>query len=211
MKIAAGLVIAAVVIAVAMILSVVPGPRDKGNRPAVPLAAKQSYVPLPPLDTTTKSSAASVAEAPPQAVAQGAESTADKEQVMASMHDAAITYDPASLPAIAQHLSSPDAEVRTAAAEAVVLLGDSAGAKFLHEAAKKARSTAEAADLKAKADYLDLPTANLLTKEQLEKLRLRKAQGQLARKQADKPPRRLQIPPSRSSPATQTDPDLKTP
>jgi len=210
MKIAVGLAIAAVAIVVVAIFSV-PSPQGKAHRPIDPVAARQSYAPLHPLGAATKSADESFAAVSPRKLAQGTESTADKEQVMVSIHDAATTYDPALLPAIARHLNSPDAQVRTAAAEGIVLLGDAAGAPLLREAAKKARSTAEAADLTAKADYLDLPPANLLTKEQLEKLKLRKAQGQLIRKQNSKPPRRLKMSPSSSSPAPQPNPGTTAP
>jgi hypothetical protein len=89
----------------------------------------------------------------------------DRELVLTSIHEAAITYDPAVLGDIVRHLGSPDPEVRAAASEGVILLGDSSGAPFLREAARKARDPAESADLAAKGDYLELPPAKLLRKQ----------------------------------------------
>jgi len=121
-----------------------------------------------------------------------------------------ISSDGRSSPAIARHLNSSDPEVRAAALEGVVLLGDAAGANFLREAANKARNPAEAAEFKAKAEYLELPPAELLTEAQLEKLRQRKSQGLLTPKRAGpaaqhlkEPPRKMVQQPAHELPPTQ--------
>jgi hypothetical protein len=95
----------------------------------------------------------------------------DKEVLLADIQAAAITYDPASLPTLAGYLDSADAEVRAAAADGIVLLGDGSGAGFLRQAAKRARNKAEAADWQAKADYLDLPPVSLFSPEKIRALR----------------------------------------
>jgi len=102
---------------------------------------------------------------------------ADKTSILSALEEAAITYDAAQLPVIAPHLTSPDAEVRAAAVEAVMLLGDSSGARLLRQAAAQARSGEEAAQLRAKADYLDLPPASLFTPEDAAAIRARAGLG----------------------------------
>lgn len=94
---------------------------------------------------------------------------------MVSIHEAAITYDSASLPTIAQYLTSPDAEVRNAAIDGIMLLGDAAGAPLLRQAALSTGNQLEAAELRAKADYLELPPAKLMTPEKIKMLRERNA------------------------------------
>ncbi len=100
---------------------------------------------------------------------------ADPETILAQIHEAAITYDAGALPSISPHLSSPDPAVRAAALAGIVLLGDAAGAPLLRRAADRARHPAEAAELRAQADYLELPTARLLSPEKIEEIRARHA------------------------------------
>jgi len=99
----------------------------------------------------------------------------DKEAIFTAIHEAAITYDAGSLSLISPHLSSSDAEVRAAAVDGIMLLGDAAGAPLLRKAADQARNAAEEADLRAKADYLELPPAKLLGEGQIQALRARRA------------------------------------
>ncbi len=106
---------------------------------------------------------------------------ADKQEVLSAMNEAAITYDPASLPVIAPHLKSPDPEIRAAAVDAIVVLGDAAGSTLLRQAAKSARSREEASDLQQKADYLELPPA---TPEFLKEMRALREQRAARQKSA---------------------------
>jgi len=112
-----------------------------------------------------------VGSPPPSATPQ----VNDKETVLSSIHSAAITYDPASLPQISPFLSSPDPEIRAAAIDGIMLLGDAAGSPLLRQAAAQTGNPAEAADLRAKADYLELPPAKLLTPEKIKLLKERNA------------------------------------
>jgi hypothetical protein len=86
---------------------------------------------------------------------------APKELVMNKLHEASVSYDPSQLPLIEPHLRDPDPEIRAAALDAVVVLGDAAGAALLREAAKVAASAEEAENLEKTADYLELPPADL--------------------------------------------------
>ena len=103
-----------------------------------------------------------------------------KDAILAAIQEAAITYDPTSLPAIAPHLGSQDPVVRAAAVDGIMLLGDAAGAPLLRRAADRSANAAESASLKAKAAYLELPPGKLLTPKKLEALRTRKAAGKAA-------------------------------
>jgi hypothetical protein len=58
---------------------------------------------------------------------------------------------------IEPYLYHADPEIRAAALDGVVLLGDGAGAKLLRTAAGKTTDPSEALRLKEMADYLDLP------------------------------------------------------
>ena len=109
---------------------------------------------------------------------------ADKQEVLMAMNEAAITYDPASLPVIAPHLKSTDPEIRAAAADAIIVLGDAAGSSLLRQAAKTARTREEADDLQQKADYLELPPATPEFLKQMRALREQRA----AQRQATIPP-----------------------
>ncbi len=80
-----------------------------------------------------------------------------KNGILEDIQEAASTYNPAQLPQIEPFLSHSDPEIRQAAREGVVLLGDTAGAKMLREAASRATDPTEIQQLREMADYLDLP------------------------------------------------------
>lgn len=104
------------------------------------------------------------------------------DEIISQLQEASFTYDAAALKDIQPHLASADPAVRQAALDAVVTLGDPAGAKILREAAGKTRNAIEAAELRAKADYLELPPASLLSPEKIHALRAaRQAQSNTTR------------------------------
>jgi hypothetical protein len=120
------------------------------------------------------SSPTSPASAPAITSLNSSSLLADKEsadEIISRLQEASFTYDAAALKDIQPHLVSSDPAVRQAALDAVVTLGDPAGAKVLREAAGKTRNAAEAAELRAKADYLELPPASLLSPEKIRALR----------------------------------------
>ena len=59
------------------------------------------------------------------------------DHIVKQVRAAAITYDPASLSLISPYLNSPDLELREEAVNAVVTLGDAAGAPLLRSQAEK--------------------------------------------------------------------------
>lgn len=84
---------------------------------------------------------------------------APREVLLEAINDVAITYDPAELPKIKPYLLHPDAEVRKAALDGMVVLGDAAASPLLRDAARQVTSTKEAIEMMQAAEYLELPSA----------------------------------------------------
>lgn len=82
-----------------------------------------------------------------------------KEDILAVIHEASVTYDPRQLPKIAAFLHHPDAQIRQGAIDGMIVLGDSAAAPLLREAAQSASSPQEAVALENAAAYIELPSA----------------------------------------------------
>ena len=85
------------------------------------------------------------------------ETTASREQTLETIQDLAVTYDAASVPALARFLSNRDAEIRAAARDGLIQLGERAAIPYLQEAARKA-APEEAQALREAAEFLALPT-----------------------------------------------------
>jgi hypothetical protein len=85
---------------------------------------------------------------------------------LGSLQEAATTYSPEGIPLIEPSLYSSDREVREAAADALVVLGETGGAKALRKAAAKSRDPREAVALIERAEYLELPPAKLSHRKQ---------------------------------------------
>ncbi|MEO8616643.1 MAG: HEAT repeat domain-containing protein [Luteolibacter sp.] len=101
---------------------------------------------------------AALSPASPEAAAAIAQA---REAAIDQMHDAATTYDKAQLPVIQPYLVDPDPELRAAAADCMIILGDASAGPMLREAAKKMDSAEEAKDLEKKADYVELPPIDI--------------------------------------------------
>lgn len=84
-----------------------------------------------------------------------------KQTILEKIHEASITYDPAQLPAIRGYLVHPEAEIREAAVNGMIVLGDASAGPMLREAAKLAPTAKEAVVMEEAADYVELPSANL--------------------------------------------------
>ena len=86
---------------------------------------------------------------------------AAREVILEKMHFAATSYDAAELPVIRPYLESPDPELRAAAVDAMLLLGDSSAGWMLREAAKRLGSVEEQKVMNEAAEYIEMPPANL--------------------------------------------------
>ena len=64
-----------------------------------------------------------------------------REEIVDRMNEASVSYDPAQLPVIEPYLRNGDPAIRTAALDAVLVLGHADGAPLLREAAKLAESS----------------------------------------------------------------------
>jgi hypothetical protein len=86
---------------------------------------------------------------------------AARDAALEKIHDAATTYDPVELAAIRPYLVNADPEIREAAVNGMIVLGDAAAGPMLREAAARMESAEEAKAMLAAADYVELPSANL--------------------------------------------------
>jgi hypothetical protein len=84
-----------------------------------------------------------------------------REEILEEINDAAVTYDPADLPRIEPYLLHPDEEIRQAAMNGMVTLGDASAGALLRKAAALAPTPQEAVRLLEAADYVELPSATL--------------------------------------------------
>lgn len=86
----------------------------------------------------------------------------ERDRIVEEVREAAITYDPASLSVIAPYLNSPDLELRQEAVNAVVTLGDAAGAPLLRAQAAKETDPLRKKELLDFAAWLELPPAQFV-------------------------------------------------
>ncbi len=131
----------------------------RAARPAPPLPgatppALASAPPTPPAfaSTNAETEAANASPPPPPAAPLPNGDAAEE-----AIHELAITYDAASIPALARYLDHPDPEIRAAAREGFIALGERAAIPVLRAAAERA-SAEEATLLREAADFLALPT-----------------------------------------------------
>lgn len=92
------------------------------------------------------------------------------------MHEAMISYDPANLPVIARYLEHRDKELRTAALNNMLQMGDKAAATLLRKAAETAATPQEAVAMLDAAAYLELPSGLELLKKKKAKFASGKTQ-----------------------------------
>ena len=79
------------------------------------------------------------------------------EAAIEAISELSATYDAASVPALARYLKHKDPEIRAAARDGLINLGERAAIPFLAEAAKTA-PVGEAQSLREAAEFLALPT-----------------------------------------------------
>jgi HEAT repeat protein len=84
-----------------------------------------------------------------------------KEAAIGHLQEVSTTYDPAGLPQIQPYLENPDPDIRAAAVDAMIVLGDSRAGTMLREAAKKLTSFEESKKMEEAARYVELPSADI--------------------------------------------------
>jgi hypothetical protein len=141
---------------------------DSGSVPIAPLSGNTKKS-----NPETQASASDHTGGNPQDAAARQIDPAEAEKIrveaLEKIHDASVSYDPAELPVIRPYLLSSDPELRAAAVDAMIVLGDASAGPMLREAAKSLASEEEAKQMLKAADYVELPPANI--KEVAEKMR----------------------------------------
>lgn len=89
-------------------------------------------------------------------------------EILNEIEQASVTYDAKALPQIEPYLLHPDAEVRAAAMNGMIVLGDSAAAPLLRKAAESAATPKESVALSEAADYMELPAGTFVPKQRAE-------------------------------------------
>ncbi len=126
-----------------------PVPLSPKTAPASPPPAQEGILsPIP----TAEAEADADADEP-----NGETDGAAFQRILEQIEELAITYDAASIPALAGFLTHPDARVREAAREGLVTLGEAAAIPHLKTAAQHAKAD-EAKLLEDAAEFLALPT-----------------------------------------------------
>lgn len=119
-----------------------------------PAASPAPTVSASPGDRRPTEAATSAAAAAPLATAP---SLPAGEAALQAIDELTVTYDAASVPDLARYLKHSDPEIRSAARDGLINLGERAAIPFLQEAAKTAPAE-EATALREAADFLALPT-----------------------------------------------------
>lgn len=88
-----------------------------------------------------------------------------KEEILETVHQASITYDPKELPVIQKFLLDADPEIREAARNAMIVLGDGSAGPMLRDASKLAPTPHEAVAMLEAADYVELPSGTFNLKK----------------------------------------------
>lgn len=99
--------------------------------------------------------------------APAAEGLKDEERfaILSTIEQASVTYDAKGLPLIEPYLLHQDPEVRLAAMNGMIVLGEAAAGPLLRKAAEKSTSPKEAVALSEAADFVELPSGTFVPKE----------------------------------------------
>ena len=96
------------------------------------------------------------------------EAMAAKQRILDQIHDAAVAYDPSSIPVIEPFLLHADPEVRAAAINGFIVLGERGAVPIMRAAAAQAPTPQDAMALLQAAEYIDLPSAtNIIRKKKI--------------------------------------------
>ena len=98
---------------------------------------------------------------PPNAPAPFVAVAMTNDVIFNVIQEASTSYNAKELPKIQPYLTHPDAEIREAAINGIINLGDAAGSPLLRAAAKNTTDSKEAVKMLQAADYLELPSGSL--------------------------------------------------
>ncbi len=127
-------------------------------------ATQDSKTPKPP--TSYDSSRNNPTAKSNAATATGESPALNHQALLEEINEAAVTYDAAALPRIQPYLTHSAPEVREAAKNGMIVLGDAAAGPLLREASRHVTTPQEAVALLEAADYVELPSGSVLLKSQ---------------------------------------------
>jgi hypothetical protein len=134
------------------------GPERATSQPVAAKPREEAPAAPAPTSTTTSKAASAVAATVTATAAPAAQAV---PQILEAIHEASISYDAKDLPKIQPYLIHADPEVRAAALEGMLVLGDAAGAPLLRQAASTLKDPREAVKYLDAAEYLELPSGSL--------------------------------------------------
>ncbi|MFD0895834.1 hypothetical protein KBB96_07795 [Luteolibacter ambystomatis] len=112
----------------------------------------------PSEDAKLPASRQQVASARVSSRATAGSSAEERADVMARIDEAVKSYEPAAVKAIAPYLTSTDRDLRSAAREGLIQLGEPDGIAVLRLAATRMSDPAETNACREAADFLELPS-----------------------------------------------------
>ena len=89
----------------------------------------------------------------------------ERSAILNTIEQASVTYDAKALPLIEPYLLHQDPDVRLAAMNGMIVLGEAAAGPLLRKAAEKCTSPKEAVALSEAADFVELPSGTFVPKE----------------------------------------------
>lgn len=126
-----------------------------GTNPQTQVITRTAIRPTPDKPSEPPASASGSPESSPKS----------RESIMEEIRDAALTYDAKALPRIRPYLLNSDPDIREAAINGMITLGDASAGPMLREAARQTTDPREAARLLDAADYVELPSGTPLLKK----------------------------------------------
>lgn len=88
----------------------------------------------------------------------------ERSAILNTIEQASVTYDAKALPLIEPYLLHQDPEVRLAAMNGMIVLGEAAAGPLLRKAAEMSTSPKEAVALSEAADFVELPSGTFVPK-----------------------------------------------
>lgn len=140
-------------------------PRERNAPPSSADPARTALAARLPMKSDPHGSVSLPRAAGPTVAQEPKLSEEERTVILNGIEQAAVTYDAKALPDIERYLLHPDPEVRQAAMNGMVVLGDAAAGPLLRMAAEKAPTPQEAVSLGEAADYVELPPGTFVPKE----------------------------------------------
>jgi len=148
---------ATIILAVVIVKSMTAKTQPKFNETGLDTPSTRSMTSAAKSDRIAKSAEERGSEVPLDTIEMDPSDSANAT-ILDSIHEASIQYEPEQIPVISRYLVHPDQEVRTAALNGLIVLGERAAANNLREAAKQLEDPREAVTYLDAADYLELPS-----------------------------------------------------